>query len=143
MPLVRVTYSSRPAPGLDDAAVSDILATARRYNPDHGITGFLVKRQWHFAQVLEGPSKVVTPLLGRIITDPRHRDVVLAGCVRIEARRFGRWSMGYLSLTDEMHELLEGRMHPIAGDFDELEPEALTRYLEEVAKLSMSPAPAP
>jgi hypothetical protein len=74
--------------------VADIVATARKNNPDHGITGFLVIGADWFAQVLEGPAHEVSALFRRILQDQRHRDVRLVDTRMASARQFGTWSMG-------------------------------------------------
>jgi Sensors of blue-light using FAD len=53
--LYNVVYCSRATEGVDDAEVERIIATARRCNAQHGITGMLVFGSGIFFQWLEGP----------------------------------------------------------------------------------------
>jgi len=68
--LHNVVYCSRIAPGVTEADVQAIVATARRYNPAHGLTGLLVYGSDVFFQWLEGPKESVVALMNNI----RHPD---------------------------------------------------------------------
>jgi len=47
-----------------------------------------------FLQALEGGRDAVNALYGRIVQDPRHRDVTLLDYAEIDERRFAGWRMG-------------------------------------------------
>ena len=89
-----VVYCSSAAQGVDAATVSQIIATAQRYNPRHGITGILVSGAGLFFQWLEGPPDAIAALMSRIAIDSRHNTVVtLTESDDVRERVFGQWDM--------------------------------------------------
>ena len=98
--LVRVLYVSRADGPQTTTVTASILATARRYNPAHGISGVLCQGQGLYLQVLEGERDAVNRLYARIVVDRRHHDVVMLQLVEIGARRFAGWSMALVDLSD-------------------------------------------
>ena len=96
MSLIRLVYASESR--LVDAnrrrELDSILASARRFNEQNGITGFLLATDKAFAQVLEGPQDNVAETYGRIVIDPRHTAVRLLVEEPIAARSFAGWAMG-------------------------------------------------
>lgn len=92
--LYNLVYCSRAAPGMDDAGVDRIIATARRANSLHGVTGMLVFGSGIFFQWLEGPPVAVQRLMGLIKADPRHLQVVtLSETEESRERLFPTWDM--------------------------------------------------
>jgi len=92
--LYNLVYCSRAAPGVDQAAVDAIIATSRRWNPIHGVTGMLVFGSGIFFQWLEGPREAVTHLMRVIEVDPRHMRVVqLSAVEESHERLFPDWDM--------------------------------------------------
>jgi Sensors of blue-light using FAD len=104
--LYNLVYCSRAAPGVGDAAVDAIIATARRCNPAHGITGMLVFGSGIFFQWLEGPRDAVLRLMGLIAVDPRHMRVVQLSAVEESRERlFPDWDMERVQ-PDHIREVL-------------------------------------
>lgn len=92
--LHNLVYCSRAAPGVDEAAVDAIIATARRWNPAYGVTGMLVFGSGIFFQWLEGPRASVQGLMAKIRNDPRHLQVVMLGETEESRERlFPTWDM--------------------------------------------------
>lgn len=96
--LVRLLYASR-AVDPSAAAIEDILAKARQYNPNSGITGILCYGAGIFLQAIEGGRNSVSDLYGHIQKDVRHKDVVLLHYEEISERRFGGWTMGQVNMA--------------------------------------------
>jgi hypothetical protein len=98
-PLFSLAYFSRNAiDGTSDevqAAIGAILASARRNNARHGVTGALLFSDGCFAQVLEGASEDVEMVFETIQCDPRHKDVTIMHLHEVEERSFGDWSMAF------------------------------------------------
>ena len=93
-PLYNVVYCSRATSGVDEAAVQRIIATARHWNPEYGVTGMLVFGSGIFFQWLEGPRANVTALMSRLRADPRHDNIVLLSEVEeVRERLFPDWDM--------------------------------------------------
>lgn len=90
--VTQLIYMSQPF-GYDSATLSSILATARRNNPQHAITGALICRQDIYLQLLEGPAQAIDSLYQSILTDNRHMDVTLLSRAEVEARMFPDWAM--------------------------------------------------
>jgi hypothetical protein len=99
--LVRLLYASRSTTPVDEALVASILEKAQAYNSEQGLTGFLCTSAEGgvFLQVLEGGRAAVNELYGRILRDPRHRDVTLLDYEEIGERRFSTWRMGAVNLN--------------------------------------------
>jgi hypothetical protein len=72
-----------------------ILASARRKNALHGVTGALIFSDGCFAQVLEGAREDVEQVFETIQCDPRHSDVTIMHLHEVEERSFGAWSMAF------------------------------------------------
>ena len=96
MSLIRLVYASKSRLVDADrrAELDSILASARRFNDQNGITGFLLATEKAFAQVLEGPRDKVADTYGRIVVDPRHTALRLLVEEPIAERSFRDWAMG-------------------------------------------------
>ncbi|MBC6436799.1 MAG: BLUF domain-containing protein [Rhodobacteraceae bacterium] len=92
MTLIQLIYSSRPF-GFDQSILNGILATARRHNPAHDITGALICRSDLYLQLLEGPEQAVDRLYCNIICDDRHLEVRQHLRGPIQNRLFSHWAM--------------------------------------------------
>ena len=127
--LYNVVYCSRASAGVDDAVVDRIIESARRFNPEHGITGLLVFGSGVFFQWLEGPRDTVTQLMGMIRSDPRHDNIVLLSEVEeVRERLFPDWDMELVS-TDNIREVLVDALESAA---DQGNAAALTRLLDQL-----------
>jgi len=93
-PIYNVVYCSRATADVDEAAVQHIVASARRFNPEHGITGILVYGSGIFFQWLEGPRDNIQALMPRLRSDRRHENIVLLSEVEeVRERVFPDWDM--------------------------------------------------
>jgi len=98
--LVRLLYVSRAVNGKatqDD--IESIVASARTYNAESGITGILCYGGGIYLQAIEGGRHEVNQLYSHILQDSRHCEVVLLHYEEITERRFGGWSMGKVNLA--------------------------------------------
>ena len=98
--LIRVFYVSAAVGPQTTTVTGSILKTAQAWNAAHGVTGVLCQGQGVFLQVLEGERDTVTGLYQRIAADRRHQHVEMIHCENITERRYGRWSMAHVSLSD-------------------------------------------
>ena len=96
--LVRLLYVSRAVDPNSTQAIDAILASARNHNLSQGITGILCYGGGIFLQAIEGGRSAVNALYNQIVSDPRHKDVVLLDYEEITERRFGGWTMGQVRL---------------------------------------------
>ena len=128
-PLYNIVYCSRATAGVDDAAVARIVATARRANPEHGITGLLVFGSGIFFQWLEGPRQGVRELMAMIQADPRHDTVVtLSESEESSDRLFPSWDMELVG-TDDIRDVL---VDALGASTDAKRTEALSLLLDEL-----------
>ncbi len=105
--LYNVVYCSRATAGVDDAEVARIIATARRCNPEHGITGMLVFGSGIFFQWLEGPRHSVTALMALLRSDRRHENIIeLSEVEEVRERLFPDWDMELVT-GDHIREVLQ------------------------------------
>ena len=127
--LYNVVYCSRATAGVDSAAVDGIIATARRCNPEHGITGLLVFGSGIFFQWLEGPRDTVSALMGLIRTDTRHEHIVLLSEVEeVRERLCPDWDMELVT-TDSIRDVL---VDALESARDEHNAAALGLLLEQL-----------
>ena len=127
--LFNMVYCSRAAAGVDDAAVDRIIATAKRWNPQQGITGLLVFGSGIFFQWLEGPRDNVTHLMGRIAADPRHQNIVpLSETEEVRERLFPDWDMELVT-SDDIRDVLVDAMETAKEDKHK---QALSQLLHEL-----------
>lgn len=76
----------------------DILRTAQAFNAQHSITGFLLRSEMDYFQILEGRENCLRPLLKRIQGDRRQRDFKMLWSGPVLYPLFADWAM-------EMHVL--------------------------------------
>ena len=86
--LVRLLYVSRAVDPNSSLAIDAILASARNHNLSQGITGILCYGGGIYLQALEGGRNQVNGLYNHIVSDKRHKDVVLLHYEEIAERRF-------------------------------------------------------
>jgi len=114
--LYNMVYCSRATPDVDEAAVQRIIATARRWNPEHGVTGMLVFGSGIFFQWLEGPRDNVMALMARLRNDRRHDSIVLLSEVEdVRERLFPDWDMELVTsehIRDVLQDALESATDP-------------------------------
>jgi hypothetical protein len=96
--LIRLLYASRAINDNRAAMIDSIMQQSKLHNPDRGITGILCYGGDIFMQVLEGGRSEVNELYGHIVSDPRHKDVVILRYEEITERRFSGWTMGQVNL---------------------------------------------
>lgn len=79
----------------------DILRTAIAFNSTHDVTGFLVRDEYEYFQVLEGEQETVLDLAARISQDGRIYGFHALWSHRVEARLFNLWAMGFHMLSQQ------------------------------------------
>lgn len=119
MKYMQLAYASSAATTVDDAELAEILRISRKYNPKVGITGVLLFHNRSFLQILEGPKEMVEALFELINEDERHDAVVLLMKRMVDARDFGKWSMGFVD-TARGKQGLDGFFN-VMSDFNDFE----------------------
>lgn len=110
MPLHELIYVSLADPAMAPDELCALLAQAREYNLEHGITGLLIYRNREFMQLIEGERDEVLALYERIENDARHRQLYRMWEGPIATRSCPDWAMGYVEPTDHTwHALPDGR----------------------------------
>ncbi|WP_158541225.1 BLUF domain-containing protein [Marinomonas piezotolerans] len=107
MALVRLVYVSRATKLFQPSSIKSLLATARRNNQNHQVTGLLCFNQHCFLQCLEGPRDKVNETFHRILSDPRHSHVEIVHFEYIEKREYVQWNMGYLQDNASIRALIQ------------------------------------
>jgi FAD-dependent sensor of blue light len=89
----QIVYTSLCAPAFQKSDIMQILAQSVRNNQRDGISGFLIYKNGHFRQLIEGSSVAISSLYTRIGADSRH--VILRKDLdRIaQERAFPMWAM--------------------------------------------------
>jgi hypothetical protein len=93
-------YKSDAQTDIDGGEDLDILVQASANNAPNDITGFLVRFENQFIQVLEGPEENIADTYERILNDKRHKDCRLMFEGRAQERRFPKWAMSYAALSE-------------------------------------------
>jgi len=128
-PLYHVAYCSRAADSIDEAAVARIVDTARRRNPEYGITGMLTFGSGIFFQWLEGPRDNIAGLMAQLRQDVRHdRIVLLSETEEVRERMFPDWDMEWVG-CDHIREVLQDALDTAR---DPHQAEALSELLAQL-----------
>lgn len=99
--LVSMTYVSRAAQEMSAKEISEILQQAQLNNAANAITGMLVFKDNIFLQTIEGSRARINRLLHSLMTDQRHYDLQVLETRELTHREWSRWSMNYVSPTQE------------------------------------------
>lgn len=99
--LVSMTYVSRAAKEMSAKEISEILQQAQYNNAANAITGMLVFKDNIFLQTIEGSRARINRLLHSLMTDQRHYDLQVLETRELTHREWSRWSMNYVSPTQE------------------------------------------
>lgn len=99
--ILRLTYISRYNNHNPNGEVTRILAQAQQNNARNGITGALLFNHNYFLQSIEGARPLINDLLRKLIKDDRHFSLQVIECREVEQRRWDKWSMKYLTPTDQ------------------------------------------
>ncbi|WP_100243649.1 BLUF domain-containing protein [Dyella ginsengisoli] len=142
----RATFQPSNNGGGVEPAVARILMQSRRNNPRRDLVGALYYGDGCFFQCLEGPGAAIDELFGRLLADPRHRDVKVLRRQAIGAPSFADWSMKYVPAASDVQTLLamhgKGRFDPY--DFDDSLLEAMVGLLHRRADAdSLNPVSIP
>ncbi|MFK0400851.1 BLUF domain-containing protein [Microbacterium sp. NPDC090225] len=130
--LVSVVYTSTASQPFRGTALDELLATCRRRNGEHDVTGMLLYREGRFIQVLEGPRATVDSLIEAIRRDRRHHDLRVLLDDAIPQRRFTDWTMGYRPLRDSGGAVPDGYRDSFDDLDDGADGETARRALAEL-----------
>ena len=89
--------------------LSDILATARKFNLQHQIHGVLYYSHGKFFQCLEGQAEVVESLFQSICQDPRHHNILRFADAMVEQSHFSQWSMKYVRRNSQIQQYFQSK----------------------------------
>jgi hypothetical protein len=111
--LSRLIYASEVANDLTPEGLQTLLATARRCNRLHDVSGMLVFDSKYFLQAIEGSRASLSQLYSNLVRDARHKRLLLLSFESIEQRIFSDWTMGFAA-ADASHKRLYLRHGPSA-----------------------------
>ncbi len=99
--LIELAYKSiRPRHVSEAMVVDGIVLPSIRRNRELNVSGCLWVGPDCFVQLLEGPADAVDSLYERIEVDPRHSDVTLLVRQPIPQRRYKRFGMRLIDVSD-------------------------------------------
>src|SRR3569832_1429890 len=107
-PLVHLIYASTATQGFDQTELIALLRKARTANAQVVITGMLLYVAGNFFQVLEGEQPAVEAQFAKIMTDPRHTNVVTIIKEPLAKRSFGDWTMAFAEISREEFQRVDG-----------------------------------
>jgi hypothetical protein len=115
MSIYRLIYRSKATEPVDLKQISSIVEDSVENNQTLGITGLLLASNTHFYQVLEGSQEAVNHVLGKIIRDPRHSEIIIVSYGLVAERVFADWSMRGMGLG-LLGRWLDGKLRKKYGD---------------------------
>lgn len=111
----------------------EIMRTAISFNTKHELTGFLLRADSEYFQILEGPQETVECLTERIRNDGRIYDFAIIWADHAEARLFGLWTMGFHMLGQND----DGLPHRLSRLSPQTQSIFKKRAILDVAQLAM------
>lgn len=84
-----------------------ILSHSRRANAQRGITGVLYYGDGYFLHCMEGEQKVITAVMNRMATDPRHHNLEVVMLEPIEHLSFSQWRMRFARTDQAVTQMLQ------------------------------------
>jgi hypothetical protein len=96
------SYRSTQVKHMTRADVATLLRDAQMRNMNLNITGLLLHIDNKFIQYVEGPKEALSPLIERILADPRHHQVELLFEGPLKERLFADWSMAFGDLSGQL-----------------------------------------
>lgn len=133
--MIFLVYVSSATQLFSETELVELLKRAKENNLRNGITGMLLYSNGNFIQVIEGEEDSVQTLHQKILTDPRHKNVITLLTRPLTQRMFSEWSMGFRNLDQTSEEITPGFTHFLQ---DALLPENLSQNGEKVYKLLLS-----
>lgn len=100
MSMVKLVYASTFEKGSGPNDVQNILNVSKEKNKDNNITGVLCFNHRYFLQCLEGGRDEVNKIYNGIVSDARHKEVVLLDYELIDERLFSNWSMSFVRIDE-------------------------------------------
>lgn len=129
----RISYISKFAHPLTRDEITQLADDAAERNRSVGVTGMLMSSGGIFYQVLEGPTDAVDRLFQKIVSDTRHKDVlVLSAQEEVEDRQFPSWAMKKVDLDEDAL----SRLEPIKALLDAivLQQETVQRLMRVLSR---------
>ncbi|GBL05004.1 BLUF domain-containing protein [Glaciecola sp. KUL10] len=103
--MIQLAYTSISNRAFSRAQLLTLLQQARLSNELLNITGILLYKDSSFFQVIEGDKLAVTKLMIAISQDKRHQQIDILFNRKTDKRDFDGWSMGYVNIDDQTHDL--------------------------------------
>lgn len=125
----QLLYVSRAVYPMGHRTDIDILTRADERNQQEGLTGFLLRGQKWFCQVLEGQPENIERIYGMIRYDTRHFGLMEWRRGPVEGRLFPDWTMGFASMYETNPQMLFLRLS--SSNIDVGEKIALMRTIAE------------
>lgn len=111
-----------------------LIATCHKNNSARSVTGLLHHNGAYFIQVLEGSRADVSYLYHRIVSDPRHINLILLSCSDVRERLFPTWSMGlHEGMSDRTREIFLRYFSKDRIDPETINVDSLLDVLQDVA----------
>ena len=84
-----------------------ILSQSRRANAQRGVTGVLYYGDGYFLHCMEGEQAVITTVMNRMATDPRHHNLEVVMLEPIERPSFSQWRMRFMRTDHTLRQVLQ------------------------------------
>lgn len=98
--MYRLFYVSTVTPAFVRDDLPELVKALAKKNAELGITGALKFNGVNFAEVLEGPKKIVLSQMDEIKADRRHSGLIVIGAMDVQERLFDDWTMSVVGGLD-------------------------------------------
>lgn len=140
MSLDHIIYTSKALLPADPAArmscLVALLASARKFNADNDLSGYLTLVDDQFLQILEGETAALAEVMVRINRDSRNHDVIVREQRAIDGKMFDDWTMGCSLDKELLRTAMTFAGLPSEPDFANASPEALMTFLVMLSNMS-------
>lgn len=104
MQIHQVFFVSRSTHKLGHISDLDIMRIAAVQNQRRAITGFMLRGEIWYSQVLEGDRVLLERLMVSIRRDPRHYDIECWWLSPRDTREFPNWHTDHWGLSEQTHQ---------------------------------------
>ncbi|MGL4439609.1 MAG: BLUF domain-containing protein [Bosea sp. (in: a-proteobacteria)] len=135
--IIYTSTASLPAdPAARTASLVALLSSARKFNADHDLSGYLTLVDNQFLQILEGETAPLANVMARIERDQRNHSVLVREHRAIDCKMFEDWAMGCSLEPELLRTAMTFAGLPANPDFANATPDALTTFLVMLSNMS-------
>lgn len=142
--LMALTYDSHAVQPLTADELAALVARAKAFNREVGVTGLLLYHDGNFFQYLEGPAQGLERVMERVRRSSLHRHLYVHVQGETDRRYFDDWDMGLADISGMQGDRLEGLRQALAARWgaDGAQQPGLRLLLNFAEHMTRRPDPA-